>query len=92
VVVSLGMRPRTVGPQGRLSRSSKSRGCGTQPAEVERLIGPRAETETLLTLRRGTRVWPPLQRLPADAAPDQLRLTDDEPLARRSSIAPEGIP
>ncbi|MEY9997673.1 superfamily II DNA or RNA helicase [Streptomyces sp. V4I8] len=50
----------------------------SEPGEVERLLGPRAETETLLALRRGTRVWPPLQRLLADAAPDQLRLTDDE--------------
>ncbi|MGW1728947.1 DEAD/DEAH box helicase [Streptomyces sp. NPDC002306] len=48
------------------------------PAEVERLLGPRAETETLLALRRGARVWPPLQRLLKEAAPDQLRLSDDE--------------
>ncbi|GAA2127763.1 hypothetical protein GCM10009802_34580 [Streptomyces synnematoformans] len=45
---------------------------------MERLLGPRAETETLLALRRGARAWPPLQRLLDDAAPDQLRLTDDE--------------
>ncbi|MFD4607430.1 DEAD/DEAH box helicase [Streptomyces sp. NPDC058440] len=51
-----------------------------EPAEVERLLGPRAETETLLALRRGARVWPPLDRLLKDAAPDQLRLTDDEAL------------
>ncbi|WP_455772284.1 DEAD/DEAH box helicase [Streptomyces mirabilis] len=50
----------------------------SEPAEVERLLGPRAETETLLALRRGARVWPPLQRLLKDAAPDELRLTDDE--------------
>ncbi|MFF0108925.1 DEAD/DEAH box helicase [Streptomyces hirsutus] len=50
----------------------------SKPAEVERLLGPRAETETLLALRRGARVWPPLQRLLKDAAPDGLRLTDDE--------------
>jgi superfamily II DNA or RNA helicase len=49
-----------------------------EPGEVERLLGPRAEAETLLALRRGARVWPPLRRLLADAAPDQLRLTDDE--------------
>ncbi|NEC87847.1 DEAD/DEAH box helicase [Streptomyces sp. SID12501] len=49
-----------------------------EPAEVERLLGPRAETETLLALRRGARAWPPLQRLLKDAAPDELRLTDDE--------------
>ncbi|MFF1745622.1 DEAD/DEAH box helicase [Streptomyces mirabilis] len=50
----------------------------SEPAEVERLLGPRAETETLLALRRGARVWPPLQRLLKDAAPEELRLTDDE--------------
>ena len=49
-----------------------------ESGEVERLLGPRAETEMLLALRRGARAWPPLQRLLADAAPDQLRLTDDE--------------
>ncbi|WP_405645806.1 DEAD/DEAH box helicase [Streptomyces sp. NBC_00019] len=50
----------------------------SEPAEVERLLGPRAETETLLALRRGARAWAPLRRLLDDAAPDQLRLTDDE--------------
>jgi superfamily II DNA or RNA helicase len=49
-----------------------------EPTEVERLLGPRAETETLLALRRGARAWPPLQRLLKDATPDELRLTDDE--------------
>ncbi|GCB47883.1 DEAD/DEAH box helicase [Streptomyces sp. NL15-2K] len=50
----------------------------SEPTEVERLLGPRAETETLLALRRGARAWPPLRRMLNDAAPDQLRLTDDE--------------
>ncbi|UQA97873.1 DEAD/DEAH box helicase [Streptomyces halobius] len=50
----------------------------SEPAEIERLLGPRAETETLLALRRGARVWSPLQRVLKDAAPDELRLTDDE--------------
>ncbi|SHI16365.1 DEAD/DEAH box helicase [Streptomyces sp. 3214.6] len=50
----------------------------SEPTEVERLLGPRAETETLLALRRGARAWSPLRRLLNDAAPDQLRLTDDE--------------
>lgn len=49
-----------------------------EPTETERLLGPRAETATLLALRRGARVWPPLDRLLKDATPDQLRLTDDE--------------
>jgi superfamily II DNA or RNA helicase len=52
----------------------------SEPAEIERLLGPRAETGTLLALRRGARAWPPLQRLLKDAAPDELRLTDDEAL------------
>ncbi|MEC4017522.1 DEAD/DEAH box helicase [Streptomyces sp. H27-D2] len=52
----------------------------SDPAAVERLLGPRAETETLLALRRGARAWPPLGRLLQDATPDQLRLTDDEAL------------
>ncbi|MFD9420125.1 DEAD/DEAH box helicase [Streptomyces goshikiensis] len=50
----------------------------SEPTETERLLGPRAETETLLALRRGAHVWPPLDRLLKDAVPDQLRLTDDE--------------
>lgn len=50
----------------------------SEPTDVERLLGPLAEPETLLALRRGARAWPPLQRLLKDAAPDQLRLTDDE--------------
>ncbi|MGW7200155.1 DEAD/DEAH box helicase [Streptomyces chryseus] len=49
-----------------------------EPTETERLLGPRAESETLLALRRGAPLWPPLDRLLKDAAPDQLRLTDDE--------------
>ncbi|WP_329273942.1 DEAD/DEAH box helicase [Streptomyces sp. NBC_01451] len=53
-------------------------GLWNEPAEVERLLGPRAETETLLALRRGARAWLPLQRLLKDAVPDELRLTDDE--------------
>ncbi|RPK68114.1 ATP-dependent helicase HepA [Streptomyces sp. ADI95-17] len=52
----------------------------SEPDEVERLLGPRAETETLLALRRGARAWPPLQRLLRDTAPDELRLSDDEAL------------
>ncbi|MFJ5774667.1 DEAD/DEAH box helicase [Streptomyces sp. NPDC093094] len=52
----------------------------SEPGEVERLLGPRTETETLLALRRGARAWPPLRRLLADTAPEQLRLTDDEAL------------
>ncbi|WP_156727866.1 DEAD/DEAH box helicase [Streptomyces apocyni] len=50
----------------------------SEPTEMTRLLGPRAETETLLALRRGARAWPPLERLLRDATPGQLRLTDDE--------------
>ncbi|MET9879824.1 DEAD/DEAH box helicase [Actinacidiphila glaucinigra] len=50
----------------------------SDPPGAERMLGPRAETEMLLALRRGARAWPPLGRLLQDAAPDQLRLTDDE--------------
>ncbi|WRZ95591.1 DEAD/DEAH box helicase [Streptomyces sp. NBC_01007] len=50
----------------------------SDPAETVRLLGPRAETEALLALRRGARVWPPLDRLLKDAAPSRLRLTDEE--------------
>ncbi|MFI0240439.1 DEAD/DEAH box helicase [Streptomyces sp. NPDC016845] len=50
----------------------------SDPGGAERLLGPRAETETLLALRRGARVWEPLGRLLADATPDQLRLSDEE--------------
>lgn len=50
----------------------------SEPREVERLLGPRAETGTLLALRRGARAWQPLSRLLKDAAPDRLQLTDVE--------------
>ncbi|MGW7006272.1 DEAD/DEAH box helicase [Streptomyces sp. NPDC054933] len=50
------------------------------PESVQRLLGPRAETEMLLALRRGARAWEPLGRLLKEAAPDQLRLTDEEAL------------
>ncbi|MFI9580316.1 SNF2-related protein [Streptomyces sp. NPDC052236] len=52
----------------------------SEPAAVERLLGPRAETEMLLALRRGARAWPPFSRFLQDSAPDELRLTDDEAL------------
>ncbi|MDF3291286.1 DEAD/DEAH box helicase [Streptomyces silvisoli] len=50
------------------------------PESVQRLLGARAEAETLLALRRGSRAWEPLGRLLREAAPDQLLLTDDEAL------------
>ncbi|MCT9081319.1 DEAD/DEAH box helicase [Streptomyces fulvoviolaceus] len=48
------------------------------PVAVQRRLGPRAETETLLALRRGARAWPPLGRLLEEAAPDRLPLSDAE--------------
>ncbi|MGW6144724.1 DEAD/DEAH box helicase [Streptomyces sp. NPDC055140] len=50
------------------------------PAAVQRQLGPRAETETLLALRRGARAWPPLGRLLEEAAPERLSLDDNEAL------------
>ncbi|MEV0227723.1 DEAD/DEAH box helicase, partial [Streptomyces sp. NPDC050704] len=50
------------------------------PAAVQRQLGPRAETEALLALRRGARAWPPLERLLDEAVPDRLPLSDDEAL------------
>ncbi len=36
------------------------------------------EMSLLVTLRRGARVWPPLERLLAQSRPDRISLTDDE--------------
>jgi superfamily II DNA or RNA helicase len=41
-------------------------------------FGARTRIDALLALRRGARAWPPLSRLLSTAAPDALRLTDDE--------------
>ncbi|MFD1659625.1 SNF2-related protein [Streptomyces caeni] len=48
------------------------------PERTARLLGPRAEAETLLALRRGAASWPPLARLLAESAPARLRLSDPE--------------
>ncbi|MFI2207256.1 DEAD/DEAH box helicase [Streptomyces sp. NPDC020192] len=48
------------------------------PHRAQRLLGPRAEAEALLALRRASRVWQPLTRLLAEAAPSALRLDDEE--------------
>ncbi|MEU3466151.1 SNF2 helicase-associated domain-containing protein, partial [Streptomyces sp. NPDC006733] len=42
------------------------------------LFGPRAQVDTLLTLRRAARAWPPAGRLLDAAAPTGLDLSDDE--------------
>ncbi|MGI8759289.1 MAG: DEAD/DEAH box helicase [Acidimicrobiales bacterium] len=48
------------------------------PALVLARFGEDAETELLLALRRGARVWPALARLLEQASPDALVLDDDE--------------
>ena len=41
-------------------------------------FGPDAETDLLLGLRRGARLWPPLERLLAEPCPTRLELDDHE--------------
>ncbi|HUP69422.1 MAG TPA: SNF2-related protein [Acidimicrobiales bacterium] len=48
------------------------------PDAVVSRFGEEAETAMLLSLRRGSRVWPPLGRLLDDARPEFLVLDDDE--------------
>ncbi|PLS75441.1 MAG: ATP-dependent helicase [Actinobacteria bacterium] len=48
------------------------------PDAVVARFGEEAETAMLLSLRRGSRVWPPLGRLLDDARPERLVLDDDE--------------
>ncbi|GAA3476053.1 DEAD/DEAH box helicase [Streptomyces yanii] len=48
------------------------------PHRAQRLLGPHAEAEALLALRRAARAWQPLKRLLAEAAPSALRLDDEE--------------
>ncbi|MGH9178051.1 MAG: DEAD/DEAH box helicase, partial [Acidimicrobiales bacterium] len=48
------------------------------PGTVVARFGDEAETVLLLSLRRGSRVWPPLGRLLDDARPERLVLEDDE--------------
>ncbi len=48
------------------------------PAPVLRRFGEAAETDLLVALRRGARVWPPLGRALAAAHPDQVELEDQE--------------
>ncbi|WP_093783284.1 DEAD/DEAH box helicase [Actinacidiphila guanduensis] len=47
-------------------------------AAAPELFGPRARVDTLLTLRRAARAWPPLARLLEAAAPTGLLLSDEE--------------
>ncbi len=41
-------------------------------------FGPRARVDTALAVRRAARVWPPLDRLSGQDAPDVLALSEDE--------------
>ncbi|WNI19663.1 DEAD/DEAH box helicase [Streptomyces sp. ITFR-21] len=50
-------------------------------AAAPELFGPRARVDTMLTLRRAARVWPPAARLLEAAAPVGLELSDEEALA-----------
>ncbi|MFJ9244655.1 SNF2-related protein [Streptomyces sp. NPDC101776] len=47
-------------------------------AVAPELFGPRAKVDTLLTLRRAARAWPPAARLLDSAAPAGLELSDGE--------------
>ncbi|TDW21200.1 DEAD/DEAH box helicase [Kribbella kalugense] len=57
------------------------------PAAVLTALGERAETDLLLALRRGARVWPPLGAALRDAAPEEVAVDDDalEELAEGST-------
>ncbi|MFJ2946429.1 DEAD/DEAH box helicase [Streptomyces sp. NPDC087226] len=46
--------------------------------EADSSFGPRARVDTALAVRRAARVWPPLDRLSDQDAPDVLALTEDE--------------
>src|SRR3954453_8894726 len=46
------------------------------PAAVLSALGERAETDLLLALRRGARVWPPLGAALRDAAPEEVSVDD----------------
>ncbi|WP_405879944.1 DEAD/DEAH box helicase [Streptomyces sp. NBC_01136] len=48
------------------------------PVRAQRLLGPHAEAEALLALRRAARAWQPLTRLLAEATPSALSLDDEE--------------
>ncbi|MFI7067847.1 DEAD/DEAH box helicase [Kribbella sp. NPDC050124] len=57
------------------------------PAAVLSALGERAETDLLLALRRGARVWPPLGAALRDAAPSEVEVDDEalEELAEGST-------
>ena len=59
------------------------------PALVMARFGDAAEAELLLALRRGARVWPPLQRLLDEAKPSLLPLEDDEAIELLGGVGVE---
>jgi len=48
------------------------------PGAVLARLGDRADTDLLLALRRGSRLWPPMARLLDEARPERLVLADHE--------------
>ncbi|GAA3788570.1 DEAD/DEAH box helicase [Streptomyces chiangmaiensis] len=46
--------------------------------EADAAFGPRARVDAALAVRRAARVWPPLDRLSEQEAPDVLALSEDE--------------
>ncbi|MFF0271661.1 DEAD/DEAH box helicase [Kribbella sp. NPDC004536] len=58
------------------------------PAAVLTALGERAETDLLLALRRGARVWPPLGSALQDAAPEEIPI-DDAALEELAEGSPE---
>ncbi|HWD77281.1 MAG TPA: DEAD/DEAH box helicase [Kribbella sp.] len=58
------------------------------PAAVLTALGERAETDLLLALRRGARVWPPLGSALQDAAPEEVPI-DDAALEELAEGSPE---
>ncbi|NUR96653.1 MAG: DEAD/DEAH box helicase [Kribbellaceae bacterium] len=58
------------------------------PAAVLTALGERAETDLLLALRRGARVWPPLGSALQDAAPEEIPI-DDTALEELAEGSPE---
>ncbi|MBT2418838.1 DEAD/DEAH box helicase [Streptomyces sp. ISL-24] len=46
--------------------------------EADAAFGPRARVDAALAVRRGARVWPPLDRLSEQDVPDVLALSDEE--------------
>ena len=51
------------------------------PTAVASRFGADAESDLLLALRRGSRAWPPLERLLREARPQEMPLSDDDAAA-----------